>query len=214
VQVEWVDARPVAGAPVVNQPTRPVIADYRRAPQPAALLEQLRSQPGVQVWCEGEARRRLGGQDRNELAPADTIIIWTIPPGRAELRTALDRSKPKEVVLFADDPGMDPLDAFLQRLAGLAKHALRTEDGLVSVQRLAAATAQRTALVRLGLRWLASRGHVRIQAEEGDAVWLKAGDGSSSAELATMTAQLRELLAETAAFRRYFVQADAEVLLE
>jgi single-stranded-DNA-specific exonuclease len=213
VQVEWVDARPVPGAPVVVQPARPAIVDHRRAPQPMVLLEQLRDQPGVQVWCEGEARRRLGGQDRSELAPADTFVIWTIPPGRAELQAALDRIRPKEVVLFADDPGMDQLDAFLRRLAGLAKHALRMEDGLVSVQRLAAATAQRAAAVRLGLRWLASRGHVRIELEEGDKVRLTAGDGASGPDLAAVTEQMRATLAESAAFRRFFSQADAEALL-
>jgi single-stranded-DNA-specific exonuclease len=213
VQVEWVDARPVPGEPVVVQPARPAIVDHRRAPQPTTLLEQLRGQPGMQVWCEGEARRRLGGQDRCELAPANTLVIWTIPPGRAELQAALDRVKPKEVVLFADDPGMDQFDAFLQRLAGLAKHALRTENGLVSVPRLAAATAQRATVVRLGLRWLVSRGHMCIRTEEGDAVWLAAGDGTSGPDLLAVTTQLRDLLAETAAFRRYFAQADAEVLL-
>jgi DNA-binding transcriptional regulator YhcF (GntR family) len=118
------------------------------------------------------------------------------------------------VVLFADDPGMDQLDAFMQRLAGLVKHALRTEDGLVSVQRLAAATAQRTGAVQPGLRWLASRGHVRIQAEEGDAIRLAAGDGASNPEWHVVTAQLREQLAETTAFRRYFSQADADALLD
>ena len=156
MQIEWVDARPVPGAPVVVQPARPAIVDHRRAPQPLALLDQARSQSGVQVWAEGEARRELGGQDRGQLAPADTLVIWTIPPGRAELQAALNQVKPKEVVLFADDPGMDQFDAFLQRLAGLAKHALRTADGLVSVQRLAAATAQREAAAWLGLRWLAA----------------------------------------------------------
>ncbi len=109
---------------------------------------------------------------------------------------------------------MDQPDVFLQRLAGLTKHALRAEEGLVSVLRLAAATAQRAAVVRLGLRWLAARGHVCILAEEGDALRLAAGDGSASADLAAITAQLRDLLAETAAFRRYFAQADAEVLLD
>jgi single-stranded-DNA-specific exonuclease len=214
VQVEWVDARPVADAPVAIQPARLAIVDQRRAPRPVALLEQLRGQPSVEVWCEGEARRRLSGQNRSELTPADTLVLWTIPPGRTELQTALDQVKPKEVILFADDPGMDQPDVFLQRLAGLTKHALRAEEGLVSVLRLAAATAQRAAVVRLGLRWLAARGHVCILAEEGDALRLAAGDGSASADLAAITAQLRDLLAETAAFRRYFAQADAEVLLD
>ncbi len=214
VQIEWVDARSIPDAPVVIQPARPAIVDHRRAPQPLALLNQARSQSGVQVWAEGEARRELGGQDRGQLALADTLVIWTIPPGRAELQLVLNQVKPKAVVLFANDPGMDQLDAFLARLAGLAKRALRTEEGQVSVLRLAAATAQRATVVRLGLRWLAARGHVRIQADEGDTLRLAAGDGSASADLAAITAQLRDLLAETAAFRRYFAQADAEVLLD
>ncbi len=108
---------------------------------------------------------------------------------------------------------MDHFDAFVQRLAGLVKRSLRSDEGLVSLQRLAAATAQRTAVARLGLRWLAGRGHLRIKAEEGDALWLEPGDQSTGADIAAITAQLRALLAETAAFRRYFGQADAEVLL-
>lgn len=213
VQIEWVDARPVPGAPIVVQAAWPAIVDHRRALQPLAVLSQMRSQPGAQVWAEGEAGRELAGQDRSELAPADTLLIWTIPPGRSELQTVLNQVKPKEIILFADDPGMDQLDAFLARLAGLVKRALHTEAGQVSVARLAAATAQRAAAVRLGLRWLAARGHIRIEAEEGDALRLAASAEPSSADLPAVTAQLRALLAETAAFRRYFAQADADVLL-
>lgn len=213
VQIEWADARPVADAPIVIPSARPAVVDYRRAAQPAAMLEALRAQPGVQVWCEGEARHALAGQDRSELAAGDTLVIWTIPPGRPELEAALGQVKPKQVAIFAVDPGMDQLDALVQRLAGLVKRSLRSDEGLVSIQRLAAATAQRGAVVQAGLRWLAGRGHVRIVAEEGGAVWLDAGDGVSSPEWHVVTAQLRELLAETAAYRRYFSQADAEALL-
>jgi single-stranded-DNA-specific exonuclease len=213
VQIEWVDARPVPDAAIVIQPARPAVVDNRRVAQPAAALAALRAQPGVQVWCEGEARPALAGQDRSELVPGDTLVIWTIPPGRPELEAVVNQVKPKQVVIFAVDPGMDQLDAFVQRLAGLVKRSLRSDEGLISIQRLAAATAQRTAVARLGLRWLVSRGHVRILAEEGDAVRLAAGDGTPSAEWHSASAQLRDLLAETLAFRRYFSQADAENLL-
>jgi single-stranded-DNA-specific exonuclease len=212
VQIQWIDARPWADAPPAMQPARPAIVDHRRAPQPLALLERLRGPDGL-VWCEAEARRMLAGQDRSELAPADTLIIWTIPPGQAELQAALNQVKPRQLILFADDPGLDQSDAFLLRLAGLAKTALRREDGVASVPRLAAATAQRAPVVRLGLSWLAGRGHVRIVAAEGDSVRLAAGDGSISADLATLSGQLTALLAETAAFRRHFSQADAALLL-
>lgn len=212
VQIQWIAARPWADAPLAIQPARPAIVDHRRAPQPLALLAQLRG-PGVPVWCEAEARRTLTGQDRSELAPADTLIIWTIPPGHAELQTALNQVKPKQLILFADDPGLDQSDAFLLRLAGLAKTALRLEDGVVSVRRLAAATAQRISVVRPGLSWLADQGHVRIVAEEGDTVRLAPGNGSPSPDLSVVHRQLGALLAETAAFRRYFSQADVDLLL-
>lgn len=214
VQIEWIDARPLDSAPVVVQPARPAVVDYRRAPQPAALLSQVRAERGVIVWAEGAARRELNGQDRSELAPAGALVIWTTPPGRAELRAALEQVKPQTVVVFAVDAGMDQMDAFLARLAGLAKHALVATAGQVSAARLAAATAQRAAVVRLGLRWLAARGHVHIAAEEGDTLWLAPGDGSPGGDLPELTAHLRALLAETAAFRRYFSQADPEVLLD
>ncbi len=89
---------------------------------------------------------------------------------------------------------------------------MRNDAGVASLQRLAAATAQRPAVARLGLRWLAARGHVRIEVEEGDAVRLHAGSGVAGLELPAVTAELREALAETAAFRRYFSQAEAETL--
>jgi single-stranded-DNA-specific exonuclease len=214
VQIEWVDARPTAEGAIVVQPVGPDIVDHRRSLQPQAVLEQLRTQVDVAVWAEGEAKRQVGGQDRSALAPAGMLVIWTIPPGRAELQAALNQVKPKEVVLFGVDPDMDSSDRFLQRLAGLIKHALRSGDGAINVQRLAAATAQRAAVVRLGLRWLAGRGYVRFMAEEKDEIRLAAGDGLSSPDLPAITAQLRDLLAESAAFRRYFSQADAEVLLD
>ncbi len=82
----------------------------------------------------------------------------------------MQRVRPKTVVLLAVDPGLDRPDVFLARLAGLVKRALGQHNGQISWRVLAAATAQREATVREGLRWLAARGHVRIAAEEGDEV--------------------------------------------
>lgn len=212
VQIQWVDARPLPDAAIVIEPAQPAVLDQRHALQPAMALAALRAQPDLQVWCEGEARRAQGGQDRSELAAGDTLVIWTIPPGQAELQAALKQVKPRQIVLFADDPGMDQIDAFVQRLAGLVKHAMRNDAGRASLQRLAAATAQRPAVVRLGLRWLAARGHLRIEAEEGDTLRLAAGGGVASPALPVVTAELRDALAETAAFRRYFSHAAAAAL--
>ena len=123
------------------------------------------------------------------------------------------RVQPKTVVLFAVDPGLDRPDAFLAWLAGLVKRALSANDGQINLRMLAAATAQREATVRVGLRWLAARGHVRIVAEEGNEVRIESGDGVSRLEASVFMAQLQSLLEEITAYRRYFHQAQPQALL-
>jgi single-stranded-DNA-specific exonuclease len=213
VQVEWVDARPLAEPAAEVEASKLIVVDYRRQPEPLVLLEPLRRQAGVQVWCEGEARRELGGRDRNELALGETLVIWTTPAGRSELDAAVQAVQPKTVAVFAVDPGMDRADGFLARLAGLVKRALNANSGQASLSMLAAATAQRAATVRAGLRWLAARGHVRIVQEGDDAIVLEPGDGTPRTETSALMAHLQGLLEETAAYRRYFEQSEPDALV-
>jgi single-stranded-DNA-specific exonuclease len=212
VQVEWVDARPLAESAAEGEQSKPVVVDHRHQPEPVAILAQMRNEIDIQLWCEGEARRKLDGRDRTELESGETLVVWTTPAGRAELEDVLQRVQPKTVVLFAVDPGLDRPDAFLARLAGLVKRALGANDGQINLRMLAAATAQREATVRVGLRWLAARGHVRIAAEEGDEVRIESGDGALRVETGALMTQLQSLLEETAAYRQYFEQAEPDAL--
>jgi hypothetical protein len=216
VQVEWVDARAIE-TPALLAPPVPAggvdVVDHRRTPDPRALLDFLRSQGDVQVWSEAGHKAALGGQDRQGLAPAQALVIWTTPPGPGELRHAVEQVSPQTVYLFGIDPGLDDVEPFLQRLAGLAKRALNAHGGQVRVSTLAAATAQREATVWAGLEWMASRGHVSVLDEDEGEVCLVAGGGTAAADLSPVTARLRELLQETAAYRAYFAAADAEMLV-
>ena len=69
--------------------------------------------------------------------------------------------------------------------------------------------------MRLGLAWLAARGHIRITGDMGDDMQLAPGDGlsASDADFKTLDARLRTALAETAAYRAYFRSADKDALL-
>jgi single-stranded-DNA-specific exonuclease len=218
VQVEWVDARPIEtpALPSTSTPAHEMdVVDYRRTPDPRRLLERLCSQGGVQVWREAGHKAEVTGRDRRELVPAQVLAIWTTPPGPGELRAALEQVSPESVYLFGIDPGLDDLERFLERLAGLAKRALNAHGGQVSVSTLATATAQRETTVRVGLAWLAARGHVRVL--DGDAgedeVRLVAGSGTAGGDLSQVTARLRELLQETAAYRAHFARAEGATLI-
>jgi single-stranded-DNA-specific exonuclease len=215
VQVEWVDARHVEPAAVVLVPApRAVeVVDYRWEPNPRKLLNHVRAGEDVQVWSEAGERAAVEGLDRRELGPSPVLAIWTIPPGPVELQAVLEAVSPQRVVLFAIDPGLDGLDPFLTRLAGLVKRALRSSAGRVSVETLAAATAQRETTVRAGIEWLVAKGYLAVLEEDGEEIRLAKGDGASATDASRLARRLKQLLGETAAYRAYFTHAEAQTLV-
>ena len=215
VQIEWVDARAQAeGLPELVAQRPPIeIVDYRDQAHPLPILRQLQAEGEVQVWREAEARDKLDGRDRYALLPAEALAIWTSPPGPAELRAALERASPRKVYLFGLTPEAERPEAFLQRLSGLLKYALKAHQGRVSIPVLAAATGHREISVRLGLAWLEAGGHIVVTAHEGDEMVISLGEDSSRDQLSDRTAQLKSLLEETAAYRSFFKRADKESLL-
>jgi single-stranded-DNA-specific exonuclease len=216
LQVVWVDARPCAEVEIKAKVKAEVeVEDYRTVEQPREALAELVERGEVAVWREGEDARDIPGHDRWNLPQATTLAIWTAPPGPAELRAALALVGPARVCLFGRDPGADTPKAFIRRLTGLVRHTLSARAGRAPVAQLAAAAAQREAAVRLGLAWLAARGHVRIASETDGEVQLVAGDGLSApdADFNVLDARLRAALAETAAYRAYFREADAAALV-
>jgi hypothetical protein len=190
------------------------IVDYRREPNPRQVLERLRVQEDAQVWGEAEARAKIGGQDRYELKPAKVLIVWTTPPGPAELRTVLEKVSPTTVYLFGIDPGLDHPETFLKRLAGLTRYALNSNEGRAKISTLAAATAHREATVRQGIAWLAARGHLVVLGEDGDEMQLAEGNHIVDPKgVQKPLGSLKALLAETAAYRAHFARADKESLI-
>jgi single-stranded-DNA-specific exonuclease len=235
VQITWVDAR-MAAPPAVEVAERALIPvrDLRGERDPeaglrAVLLAQREQGRSVQVWGEGRRVRGVELLDRGALQErgplenhsmmheAETLVIWTAPPGPGELQDALAQVSPREVILFGVDPGLDAAQPFLRRLGGLAKYGLREYGGRVTLAHLAAAMAHSEPTVRLGLEWLACRGQIAFEAE-GEALVLRAvsghGPGEVDAErLRAVEGALQVRLEETAAYRRYFRRANAEQLI-
>jgi single-stranded-DNA-specific exonuclease len=216
VQVEWVDSRPI-GEPALLvgalPPAALEILDFRQEAHPLPFLQRLLAEAQWQVWREGGAKEHLDGRSRSQLQPAGCLAIWTAPPGPAEIQLALLRAAPRRVALFNVDPHMDEPRLFLSRLAGLVKFALSAGEAPTSLEVLAAATAQRVSLVSLGLAWLEAQGVVRVELCQDDGVKLLPGSGEKSPAAAALIKRLRALLAETAAYRRYYARADAGLLL-
>lgn len=216
-QLELIDFR-IREEDRITLPTKKLeLIDHRATENPTHLLSTFNLQPSnlqpsTAIWAEAEAKKSLGGLDRNALAAASTLLIWTTPPSREELTAALQAVRPETVVVFAIDPGMDDLNAFMARLAGLVKFTLNQRSGRTSYAELAAATAQRVAAVRAGLEWLTKRGQVQVASDAGGDLHLTVGSLLDEPAALTAETRLRALLNETAAFRRHFQKADIHSL--
>ena len=215
VQMEFIDFKPVLGNPVELQNRKIEILDYRSARDPLESLAELKSRAACLVWAEGAEKKAVGGIDRNGLAPAETLAIWTTPPGPEILEEALERVQPRTVALFAvTDPVERPED-FLTRLAGLLKFAIHRRGGKLVYADLEAATGHRHATVSAGVGWLVARGEIDIQEKNGSGFIASAGASvKDPAEGSRLWAEVQSLLAESAAYRAHFRRAEKESLLK
>ncbi len=182
------------------------IEDVRDALDPRAkLAEVLASHPDSMVWREAEAD--LAGCNRTELAPSQTLIVWTTPPGPVEWQAGLDRVNPKEIILFSQAPPEPSVDAFLKRLGGLIKFTINSRQGRAPLDALAAAMAQRADAVRYGLKWFEAAGQLGIDWLPRESVLLVQKSGEANPQdQAKIESLLRGVLTETAAYRKHWME--------
>ena len=210
VQLEWVDAR-VIDQPETETPinrTAWKMLDFRSSIDPLKDLAAVTAESESVIWREGSTNGDPKGLPRAHLVPAETLVIWNPPPGRVELKQALDQVRPVVVVLFAVQAGSDDPQSFLAQLGGLVRHALRTREGEVSISQFAGLLNQREITVLLGIRWLIARGFVRSVEMDNHAVVLAEAGVPDMAAAADLEKAIRSALEETAAFRSFYLRAD------
>ena len=190
------------------------IVDYRLesagAGEPLTTLQE--QAPSLQIWAEGADKAK--GKNRFELQPAEELAIYSTPPSSTDLRGVLEAVKPKKVYLFGVSPEPEKADAFLARLAGLAKYAINQKGGKVTVGDLAVVTGQREGAVRLALEWLSAGGHISVQSEDGTLQLSSGKDASNPYLQRELYIAVKGILEETAAYRLHFQRAEAESLMD
>ncbi len=206
LELELQDVRPVAEATTEVAAPKPEIFDFRGRPSAVRLPSE------CIIWAEGADKAR--GSDRFHLHPSAEFAIWTAPPSRADLRSALEVVRPRRIYLVGVCPPAGRVDAFLSHLAGMAKYAVNQRGGRASVSALAAATGHRELTVRLALEWLAAAGHIGLAVGDDDVKILPGGSASDRVIQDELLSGVRSLLEETSAYRDHFVRAIPTALLD
>lgn len=215
LQIEWLAAREWTPAPVVPKTE---FTDWRQAENPISNLQSLYAPRTTHhviaplLWSEGISLPSLPSLPRHHLSPAETLVVWTAPPGQDIYRQALAQVKPRQIVLVGQPSPFDTLPAFMQQLLGLVKYALTHKEGEVNLEELAAALGHRPATARLGLDWLVAQGKLSIYADEGEIVALRPAQRPPALEESLIKKLLQTALSETAAYRRFFREASLSAL--
>lgn len=195
---------PEAGQPnsIGNgEPDQPVTEDLRQVADPAGRLGEILDElPGAMIWNESDPT--VPGRRRHELGPAAALIIWTTPPGPAELQSALARVTPERLIIFNQPPPAIPAELFLQRLGGLLKFVIGKRDGVTSIDELSGALAQRSAAVRYGLEWYVANQQISLEKRRDGVIRIERGLNGRSEPQPAIEKLLRATLDETAAYRR------------
>lgn len=206
--LELIDLQPRESDVIEVQAEAPKyeIEDYCHEPdKPQKLAELLSLHPGALVWREADPA--INGCNRTELKAADTLIVWTPPPGPAEWNATLDTVQPRRIILFGQQPAELTMEAFLQRLGGLLKFVVNSKGGKTTLPELAAATAQRTDAVRYGLNWFQHGGQLGVEFHGKDQLSIvRDRAASNNAERAVVEKLLKSVLAETAAYRKNWLR--------
>lgn len=214
LKLELVDFRRSAGAPVVVPEIERDVIDRRGSADPLAELHALLAEyPGAAVWAEGYRRAESPGLPARDLPPSSTLIIYTSPPDRSALVSALERIDPQTVILLAVDPPLRTFRDLTRRLLELAKYVIHHADGRTTLDELAAATGHSLDTVDAVLAWLDAEGTLSVRWEPDDTLRLAAPDGARREDADLRRALAEAALTESAAYRRYIQRADPRALL-
>ncbi len=171
----------------------------------------------VQYYAEGLNRNlNLPARNRLQIEACQTLALLTPPPDFAVLQQVLRQAAAERVILARLDQPLDDPQGFLQRLSGLLRYAISHYNGQTSLERLAAALGQTPAAVELGLTWWQAHGDIFLQiSDEVECTIEKntAGAISSIDELTQIAQRLDKVLSENAAFRSFYMRAEASFLL-
>ena len=213
--MEWIDARPAAAPTIINgSKETPVVIDHRADIDQTFSLENLSGEidHSMIIWGENCSEDNFLGRDR--IDETETLVVWTAPPGRDELQQVLGRSKPRTLYLFSVEPRTATTDQFILFLESLCKHSLSYQDGRVMIGQIAVASAHREATVRAGLELLAARGKFTITYKSLESVVMsEAGGDADSASEELWEESVRDLVGETAAYRRFYTIASVDELI-
>ncbi len=213
ITLEWMASRPSERNIPLQASSSIEVIDLRGSEDPLKAIQPYLFRRDAVIWKEGDPASPPTGLDRYHLSPANCLVIWTLPPGLAELQSAIRVVQPHIVVIVTPPVPYSDLNAFLAQLGGLLKFALAHKKE-TSAQELAGLLAHTETTILQGIRWFQENGILDSSISPDGRIMLRPGTQSKSTQLSEVTSLLKAQIMETAAFRKHCCRTDLYHMIE
>lgn len=212
VQVEIVDMQPGEKTleELITTKKELEVIDYRHHPPTNQMwLEEYKD---ILWYQEGFHQGFSPVHNRLNLHPAETLVIFTIPPNLSELLKIFHTVRPKHLILFGNEPLDKSVNQIVKIITGMLNYVINHKDGLFHPIDIASATGQRRITIEAICRYLHSTGQLTLS-EHPDTQWLIKPGGTKDPNKAEIYKQNIEFLhRETSSFYKWFREIDLRKL--
>ena len=219
-ELEYVDARPAlysADAQPDLIKTRLNLTDLRAIYNPLQRLSEVKIQlPGIQIWFEGIKKPPgiNGLRSRCNLSRASSLAILTAPADIRLLAELINKTAPKDLLLFDLDQPMLDLQSLLREIGKRIRRHLNQETHLISIDHIASQLNMPTKAINLGIGWFQAHGDILISDSSAGFVHIDRNNMlSDPSKLTAIQQNLNIILKEQAAFKHYYRRVDPQLLL-
>ncbi len=204
------------------QPSETTLAEIRTKKEVLEVIDYRKDPPVNQEWMEkyndflwyqeGLKQDFSTVHNRLSLHPAETLIVFTIPPNITELQKVYITVRPKHLILFGNEPLEKSVNLMIKTIAGMLNHVIKNKSGLFQPFDIAATIGQRKTTVETVCRYLHSIGQITLL-EHPDTQWfIKPGGAEDTIKAALYKQNIEFLHRETLAFYKWFIEVDLDKL--
>jgi single-stranded-DNA-specific exonuclease len=216
VSLEWIDYRMVNADIDISKSKSELPwmnVDLRNSESRLRDVQEFLDTVETLVWAEGSALPSFTSFNRLKLHPCRNLVLWSVPPSMATLKTILDQAKPEQVIWCLVSPPEHQTRQFLVRIASLVKKTLSEGQSELDLSTLASAAAAAESTVDIALRWLSARGDITITGRHQAIVSVSLGGIPDPDEQKRLEKALVNVFDEVKAFSSYLRHVNLDQLI-
>ncbi len=216
IQLEWVDFRQVtetAGELTGIRKKAAANHDLRRSAHPFEDISRLLSNPQILIWSEGTFSQPVTAANRNNLRNAPQLAVWSVPPNLTMLKHVIQEVNPGEIYWLLQPPAEHQLSVFLKSLSKIVKSGFDKGQVEFDLEQIAVEQALTAEIVHLGIKWLASEGHVTVHPVSDRLLHLERGGTQDVKGSQLLKKALLRSFEEIDSFTAYLHRVDLDLLL-